>query len=348
MKKLATMTIFLVSITALSACGQSGNNSGDAPTDLVVSTWGFAEDFFNEEVYAPFEEEHNVNIIVDVGNNSERLNRIRQGTANIDVIYLSDYYAQQGIDEGLFAPIDRSNIPNIDDLYELAQAPLGEEYGPAYTVGQFGIAYNPDEVDADIASWADLWDESLANNITLPNITATTGPMFLDAASTVAGEESFNEDAAFAELTALKSNVVKEYDRTSDFVNMFSQGEIVAGPFMEMYLNDLIAAVPNTQFVTPEEGAYAVLNTVNVVEGSDNQELAEAFINWHLSAEVQEASAKAKIDSPVNQTVELSAEEAEGITYGEETINDLKLLDMQFVNEQSAQWIDRWNREIAN
>ncbi len=78
--------------------------------------------------------------------------------------------------------------------------------------------------------------------------------MFLDVASTVAGEESFDEDAAFAQLNALKGNIVKEYDRTSDFVNMFSQGEIAAGPFMEMYLNDLLAAVPETEFVTPSEG----------------------------------------------------------------------------------------------
>ncbi len=91
-----------------------------------------------------------------------------------------------------------------------------------------------------------------------------------------------------------------------------------------------------------------MLNTVNVVEGSENKELAEAFINWHLSQEAQEASAKAKIDSPVNVSVELTEEEAEGITYGEETIKSLQLLDMEYVNAESANWIDRWNREIAN
>ncbi|WP_078394204.1 ABC transporter substrate-binding protein [Shouchella patagoniensis] len=346
-KQIARFIALPTTAFALAACGQSGDN-GNAPTELVISTWGFAEDFFQEEIYAPFEEEHNVNIVVDIGNNAERLNRIRQGTATIDVIYLSDYYAQQGIEEGLFAELDRNNIPNIDELYDLAKAPLGEAYGPAFTVGQFGIAYNPNEVDAPIASWADLWNETLNNNITIPNITATTGPMFLDAASTVSGEESFDEDAAFAQLQELKGNIVKEYDRTSDFVNMFSQGEIAAGPFMEMYLNDLLAAVPETEFVTPSEGAYAVLNTVNVVEGSENQELAEAFINWHLSQEAQEASAKAKIDSPVNATVELTEEEAEGITYGEQTIESLHLLNMEYVNAESSKWIDRWNREIAN
>lgn len=34
-------------------------------------------------------------------------------------------------------------------------------------------------------------------------------------------------------------NAVKEYGQTSEFVNMFSQGEIAAGPIMEMYFGDL-------------------------------------------------------------------------------------------------------------
>ena len=79
------------------ASGGSGNG-GTAANKLVISTWGFSEDFFNEEVFGPFEKEHNVDIVLEVGNNAERLNKIRQGTSNVDVIYLSDYYAQQGID----------------------------------------------------------------------------------------------------------------------------------------------------------------------------------------------------------------------------------------------------------
>jgi putative spermidine/putrescine transport system substrate-binding protein len=88
------------------------------------------------------------------------------------------------------------------------------------------------------------------------------------------------------------------------------------------------------------------MNTVNVVKGSDQKELAEEFINYMLSKEVQEKSAKNKIDSPVNTEVELTEEEAKGLTYGEDVIKSLNTLDMKFVNEQSKTWIDRWNREL--
>jgi putative spermidine/putrescine transport system substrate-binding protein len=356
MKKLMSCILSISCLSfVLAGCGggepakegaANGAQTGE-PEKLVISTWGFSEDFFRKEVYEPFEKEHNVKIVVEIGNNAERLNKIRQGSSEVDLIYLSDYYAQQGIESGLFEKIDRSKIPNIEQIYDIAKAPLGEEYGPAYTIGQFGIAYSPSVLKTEVKSWKDLWNPELADKLTLPNITSTTGPMLLDAASLVAGSQEFNEDQAFAKLKEINGNVVKYYSKTSEYVNMFSQGEIAAGPIMEMYFKDIQAAVPEAKFVTPEEGGYAVMNTVNIVKGSKHKELAEKFINWHLSKEVQEKAAKAKVDSPVNTTVQLSDEETKGITYGAEVINKLRKLDMKFVNEHSKAWIDRWNREIT-
>ncbi|WP_121610839.1 ABC transporter substrate-binding protein [Mesobacillus foraminis] len=347
MKKMLTVLLLSVVSAVLAACGGSEENTGgDKPKKLVISTWGFADDFFQEEVYKPFEEEHNVEIVQEIGNNADRLNKVRIGNSDVDVIFLSDYYAQQGINDGLFEKVDRSKLTNVDKIYDAAKAPLGEEYGPAYTIAQFGIAYNPDEVEKEITGWTDLWNSELQDKITIPSITSTAGPMFLDAASKVSGSAEFNEDQAFTQMEKLMPNVVKEYSQTSEFVNMFSQGEIVAGPIMEMYFASIQEAVPNAKFVSPKEGGYAVMNTVNVVKGSDQKELAEEFINYMLSNEVQEKSAKNKIDSPVNTEVELTEEEAKGLTYGEDVIKSLNTLDMKFVNEQSKTWIDRWNREL--
>lgn len=362
MRKFGKLGITLTLTALLAACGTSGNNGGapgsdsgessdanassSAPTELVISTWGFSEDFFQASVYAPFEQEHNVKIVLEIGNNAERLNKIRQGSSNVDLIYLSDYYAQQGIDEGLFEKIDRSKIPNIENIYDIAKAPLGEDYGPAYTIGRLGIAYNPALVSGKVESWSDLW-ASFDNNLAMPAITSTAGPMTVDAASVAAGNAEFNEDQAFTKLQELDSNVVKYYSQTSDFVNMFGQEEIAGGPIMEMYFKDLQAAVPDAKFAAPSEGAYAVMNTVNVVKGSKNKELAEEFINWHLSKEVQEKSAKAKVDSPVSTEVVLTEGEAQGVTYGADVIEKLRKLDMSFVNQHITEWTDRWNREIG-
>ena len=339
----------------LAGCGttidQNGNastgGSADGQKELVISTWGFSEDFLQESVFQPFEKEHNVKIVLETGNNAERLNKIRQGSTNVDLIYLSDYYAQQAIDDDLLEPIDRTQLTNLDQIYDIAKAPNGEKYGPAYTVAQLGIAYNPELVSGEVTSWSDLWKPEFANNLTMPAITATAGPMMIDAASRVAGNKEFNEDAAFTQLKKLDPSVVKYYSQTSEYVNMIGQEEIAGGPIMEMYFKDIQAAVPGAKFVTPSEGAYAVINTVNIVKGSDNKELAEEFIDWQLSKDVQEKSAKAKVDSPVNKDVVLTDEEAQGITYGADIIENLRKLDMEFVNKSMPVWTDRWNREIG-
>ncbi len=345
-KLLKSVLALSMVMLVLVACSPKQEN-GKKQAELVVSTWGFSEDFFRENVYTPFEKEHNVKIVLDTGNNADRLNKVRQGNSDVDVIFLSDYYAQQGVAEDLFAKLDSTKITNLDKIYDVAKAPLGEGYGPAYTIAQLGIAYNADEVKVPITSWKDLWSNDLKGEITIPSITSTTGPMFLDAASKVSGSEEFNEDKAFSEMKKIMPNVVKEYGQTSEFVNMFSQGEIVAGPIMAMYFASLQEAVPNAKFVTPAEGGYAVMNTVNVVKNSDQKALAEEFVNYMLSKEIQEKSAKSKIDSPVNKEVILTEEEAKFVTYGEEFINSLNTLDMKFVNENSKTWIDRWNRELV-
>ncbi|MGJ9385720.1 ABC transporter substrate-binding protein [Salipaludibacillus sp. CF4.18] len=353
MKSILSYVSILMLVIVLAACRDSnsepeaGENEEGEPTELVISTWGFAEDFFREEVFAPFEEEHNVKIVLDTGNNAERMSRIEQGSSNVDLIYLSDYYAQQGIETGLFETIDRSNIPNLEDIYDLALAPNGEDYGPAYTIAQFGIAYDPERTDVEISSWEDLWSTELEKDITIPGITTTSGPMFLDAASRVAGNSTFNEDDAFEQLGELNPNIVTEYEGTSELVNMFVQGEISAGPIMEMFFADVKESVPSAEFISPEEGGYAVINTINVVKGTENKEVAEEFINWILGEEVQEAAAVAKIDSPVNTTLDLTEEEAEGLTYGSDVIESLISLDMSYVNENNDEWIDRWNREFV-
>lgn len=349
MKKMLSV-LATSSLLLLAACGTNNDattNKKEEPAKLVVSTWGFNEDFFREEIYKPFEEANNVEIILDTGNNADRLNKVRQNNSDVDVIFLSDYYAQQGIEDELFETIDRNNIPNIENIYDIAKAPLGEEYGPAYTIAQFGIAYNPEEVAKPITSWKDLWSKDLAGKITIPSITSTTGPMFLDAASLVGGSEEFNEDKGFSSVKELMPSVVKEYGQTSEFVNMFAQGEIAAGPIMEMYFADLQEAVPNAKFVTPSEGGYAVMNTMNIVKGTDQKELSEKFIDYILGKEAQEKSAKNKVDSPVNKEVQLTEEEAEGLTYGEDLIKSLHTLDMKFVNDNLKNWTDRWNRELV-
>lgn len=328
------------------AAGNSDANKSGKPTELVISTWGINEDLMKKNLYEPFEKANNVKIVTEIGNNGDRLNKLRQGNSKVDLMYLSDYYTIQGIQEGLFEKINRANIPNINNLYDIAKAPMGQDYGPAHTVTSFGIVYNEKNIKEPLTSWSDLWKADFKGKLSLPEVTLTSGPMIIDIASKAAGETAFNEDKAFAKLKDINKSVVKYYSKSSDVINMFGQGEVSVAAVQDFAYGSILKAVPTAKWVTPKEGAYAVVNTVNIAKGSKNKELAEKFINWHLSQEVQQANAVGKVDSPSNKLVKLTPEQAVGMTYGEDTVKNLKLLNWDSVNKNMKKWTDRWNREM--
>lgn len=355
---LLTMSIFMVACSPATDNQPQGNqpsgdttennNSGE-PTELVISTWGFNEDLLRKNIYEPFEKANNVKIVLEVGNNADRLNKLRLGSSTVDIIQIAEGFAIQAIEEGLFEKIDRSNIPNIENLYDVAKAPFGEEYGPAYTVGRYGIMYDEAKVSKPIESWADLWDESLAKQVTIPDITTTAGPFMPFIVADIEGLDVENDtDAIFNKIKAIDKNLVKIYSKSSEVVNMFSQGEVSVVAGQDFSFGQVKAAVPTAKWVDPKEGAYAVVNTINVVKGTKHKELAEKFIDWILSEEVQKANAIDKVDSPANKNVVLTAEEAEGLTYGADVIDKLVLADWKLINSVNKDWIQRWNKDITS
>ncbi|SCG81826.1 putative spermidine/putrescine transport system substrate-binding protein [Proteiniborus sp. DW1] len=364
MKKISLLLVLLMTLSMfMVACSPASDNNtdtnqpnGDAsnqsssgkPTELVISTWGFNEELLRKNIYEPFEKAHNVKIVLEVGNNADRLNKIRLGSSNVDIIQIAEGFAIQAIEEGLFEKIDRSKIPNIENLYDVAKAPFGEDYGPAYTVGRFGIMYDEAKVSKPIESWADLWDESLAKQVTIPDITTTAGPFLPFIVADIEGlDVKADTDAIFDKIKAIDKNLVKIYSKSSEVVNMFSQGEVAAVAGQDFSFGQVKEAVPTAKWVDPKEGAYAVVNTINIVKGTKNKELAEKFIDWILSEEVQKANAIDKVDSPANKNVVLTEEEAEGLTYGAEIIDKLILADWEYINSVNKEWIDRWNKEIT-
>ncbi len=311
---------------------------------LVVSWWGFNGEKLNEYIVQPFQEQCNCELIFETGNNADRLNKIKiRGGRGVDVVYLTDSFSQQGIEEGLFQPIDRSKIPNINGLHALAQSPQGA-YGPAYTIGRVGVVYDSAKVDAPITAWNDLWRDSLAGSISLPGITTTAGPMVVMIAGDKAGVSAFDDaDPAFAELAALQGNVVKNYMTGSEMINLFSTGEITVSLAQDFALGRLRDAVPTIVWADLQDGDIATLNTVNIPAGAQNVERAHEFINFILDPERQKILAENGVDAPVHADVVLSGDAAAQWTYGEAMLSSLKRVDYGAMNMARPDWIDRWN-----
>ena len=311
---------------------------------FTISWWGFNGDKLNEFIVQPFQEKCGCEVIFETGNNADRLNKIQiRGGSGVDVAYFTDSFSQSGIEAGLFQPVDRAKVPNIEGLYDLAKAPQGE-FGPAYTVGRIGIVYDTAQISDPITSWNDLWRDDLDGKVSLPGITTTAGPMVVVLAGEKAGVDAFADpDAAFAEIEAIKGNVLKNYNTGSEVINLFSTGEIAVSMVQDFALGRLKEAVPTIAWAELSDGDIAVLNTLNIPTGAANPDLAHEFINFVLDPALQTTLAENGVDAPIVASVELSPEAAAGWTYGAEQIGSLKQMDYGKMNAAKSGWIDRWN-----
>ena len=315
---------------------------------LVLSTFGLSDDVSEDEIYKPFEEAFNADIVTETGNASERFTKFSSDAqSTIDVIELSQSKTAEGVEAGLFEAIDTSQIENYDNLIDSAKALVEAGAGVPYTMNSLVIVYNPEAVDA-IASYDDLWSEALANQISIPEITTTFGPSMVYIASEHAGVDVTSDEgaAAFEALAALKGNIVKTYSKSSDLVNMFTSGEVNAAVVGDYAVPILKAANENLVFVTPD-AAYGNFNTININKNSANKELAYDYINYRISAELQKTAASALSNAPTNKLVELTEEEAGTMPYGD-AANALKSIDYTFVNPLLSNWVDLWNRTLNN
>lgn len=372
MKKKMLSVVLAAALTAsLTACGGSGSEAttaapkaettaaaNDAAADggaaaelpsfegqeLKISTFSFNAELLQKNVYDPFMEATGCKLIVEGGKNAERVTKIKETPENYDVVIIGDAFIADLIDAGLIDTIDSSKLTNLEALYENAKAPFGAEYGPAYTFNRLGIVYDKATCPIEITSWADLWNPELKGQIAIPDITTTSGPLFYYSTAKMAGlTPGQDDDAIFEKFAELKPNVMKTYTSANDTITMLNQGEISVAVLLDFSYTAAKSASEDYIWVDPAEGNYSGYNTINVIKGCQNKELAETFIDFYISKEVQLAEALDGVDSPVRTDVELTEEQAANFTYGKEMIDSLLLPDWEVINANKADWTNRWN-----
>lgn len=312
--------------------------------ELKVSTFSFNAELLQKNVYDPFMEATGCKLVVEGGKNAERVTKIKETPENYDVVIIGDAFVADLIDEGLLEPLDSSSLTNLDALYDNAKAPFGEEYGPAYTFNRLGIVYDKATCPIEITSWADLWNPELEGSVAIPDITTTSGPLFYYSVAEMAGlTPGTDDDAIFEKLAELKPNVMKTYTSANDTITMLNQGEISVAVLLDYSYTAAKSASEDYVWVDPTDASYSGFNTLNIVKGCQNKELAEAFINFYISKEVQLAEALDGVDSPVRTDVELTPEQAANFTYGKEMIDSLSIPDWSVINANKADWTEKWN-----
>ena len=252
-------------------------------------------DHMDPELIAPFEAEHNVTVNLreyeGTGAALALLDQSRPGDWDVLVIDGIDVF--RAVDAGILAPLDAAQLPMADFFPEVVMEDVNTVDGVTYAVTEkFGyntISYNAANVDpADMQSLATVWSEKYAGRISIYDYylpvmglaaisqgiaTADIGSDNLDAIGDVMGTMRARAASVAGVVAAQTALATGEVD-------------IVVGGG-EWLTAVLAEEQPDLTWTIPTEGAVRWSQSIGVVEGTEQPDLALEFVKYIVSPEGQ-------------------------------------------------------------
>ena len=102
----------------------------------------------------------------------------------------------------------------------------------------------------------------------------------------------------------------------------------------------------NMVWVDAAEGSFAAPATINVVKGCQNPELAQLFVEYMISDEVQSRVAETMNEAPVNKNATMPEELKTYLAFGEDAMSALKQFDETYIASAKDGWIDTFQRTV--
>lgn len=320
---------------------------GRAAGPLVVNSYGGSfEEFMREQIVAPFEEEFEIDITLDVNLGKGWLANLRAaGPENppYDVLMTNETWASIEREEGFFEPIPEEKVPNMADLWPMARLP--GDVAIIGTLAPIGLCYRTDLVETPPTSWKDLWDNPEFRGKTgMYTITNSAGYMFVLMTANMYFGSEYEVDQAVDKIKELLP--FNQVDFSGTMETVLTRGEAIVAPLDFPAGGRLKRAGVPVEMVAPEEGMFMFDQVFNVLKGSDNKEAGYTWINYILRPDVQEKWVRNYLWSPVNRTVEVPDDLKDLVPIHGEKMNDIILWDWKTANANRDHVIERWNKEM--
>jgi putrescine transport system substrate-binding protein len=271
---------------------------------LFIYNW---TDFIGRDTIAEFEKETGIKVVYDVYDSEETMDaRLLAGSAGYDVVVASTEYFGREIKAGVYIPLDRSKLPNWNNLdprilaIQTAHDP-GNLHSVPYMHAINGFAYNVDMIkarmpNAPVNSLDMLFKPEIVSKF------ADCGVTFLDSAADTLmlalqylgldPNTTKPEDYKAAENLLLKVRpYVRSFD-SSEYLNGLANKELcIAMSWSSDYALSRARAKAvgvnvNLAFTVPQEGANQNFTSLLIPEGAPHPQAAYQFINFMLRPDV--------------------------------------------------------------
>ncbi|MCR8825361.1 polyamine ABC transporter substrate-binding protein [Pseudosulfitobacter koreensis] len=294
MTKTMLSTVAALAVTATSAMSE----------EVRVYNWS---DYIDESLLQQFEEETGIDLIYDVFDSNEVLEtKMLAGSSGYDVVVPSGTFLQRQISAGAFQKLDKSQLPNLDNMWDVISDRVGKydpgnEYAINYMWGTTGIGVNIDKVkevlgeDAPVDSLALVFDPANMEKLQSCGVHFLDAPVeLIPAALNYIGEDPDAQDAETIEKAEPVLSAVAPYVQkfhSSEYINALANGDICvavgwSGDILQA--RDRAAEADNgvnIEYYAPKEGALMWFDNMAIPVDAPNPEGAHKFLNFIMDAQ---------------------------------------------------------------
>jgi spermidine/putrescine transport system substrate-binding protein len=253
---------------------------------LYIYNWTY---YTPDSVLAKFEKEFGVEVVYDEFDSNESMfTKLQAGGSGYDIVFPSGDYVSIMISENMLEKIDKSklsNLGNIDPLVlQKATYDPNMGYSVPYYWGAAGITVNKSKIPDFEKSWSIFGRSDLKDRMTmLDDMREVMGDALVHLGYSVNSKNPAEIEAAKSLINnEWKPNLTK-FDAES-FGKGYANGDywVVQGyaevVFEEIADNETLKA--NSEFFIPPEGGPAYIDSMCILKGSKNAELAHKFIDF--------------------------------------------------------------------
>jgi thiamine transport system substrate-binding protein len=348
MKRFVSLIVAaLVLVTLMPSVAQEG------VTLTVVTYSSFA---VSEDVLAQFEEESGITLrILRLPDTGAVVNQsiLSRNNPLGDVLYgVDNTFLSRALNEDLFVPYESPLITMVPEIFQLD----GEEF--RVTPVQYGdvcLNYDVSYFEANDlpvpASLEDLIDPVYRDLLVVQNPAASSpGLAFLVATVAVFGEEG---DYTYLDYwTDLVENGVLVVDGWSEaYYGEFTVSGDGDRPLVVSYASSPPAEVlfapeeteeAPTGAIVADDTCFRQIEFVGILQGTENLEAAQAFVDFTLSLDFQEDLPLQMFVFPVNEEAELPDVFAEFAEIPDSPVE----IELDDIEERREAWIQAWTEVV--
>ncbi|MBN9536283.1 MAG: ABC transporter substrate-binding protein [Reyranella sp.] len=313
--------------------------------ELVVGGAASHKNFVETVIAPAVERKYGCKIVFEGSRSLVNLEKMQKNKDKqyLSVVMMDDPVMIPAVAEGLLEPLTVAKVPNLAALKPGTIHMDGMWCN--YLQPWLGIAYNPQVMKTAPTSWADAYDPKYKGRVILPSLQNTEGLANLFMAAQLATGKPMAEaqkdiDAAFKKLVTIKPNLLTAYTQMPQAYNLMEQGEgyMISSAISQVALERKAAGAP-VDIAVPKEGIFAMPSGVALVRGAPQPELAAGYINEMISPEVQTKLSAVTFSLPTNKDTPVPPGAPTGVT--------IHGIDWKFVADNRADWVKRWDRDMA-